>query len=211
MAFLRSPRITKLSVYNRAWQALKLLIDKQELGAWCGSLVGLTFRSFCEVIVVGRLNDSPADIASIYDAREIAYSICTIFFLCHVPFSIPPKTRTEPLVEKEREFTEKKAAAQLEAADGVSTWLVQEMAKAAESGTRTAPTVSALLTRLEDQLESQNEEDDEYKTLGVKKEEIKRLRDLYADWEPIFRDYKDYPQDVDHVYNDNAERIEGIP
>jgi hypothetical protein len=175
---------------------------------WSFAVFAITLRSFFEVIIVGQLNRWPADIASIYDTREITYSIGTMAFLSLVPFSIPNKKSKDPLVEKEREFNKNKAAAQLKAEDGVSTWLLQEMAKATNSGQKTVPTISALLARLEGQLKSRENENDEYQTFGVKTKEIERLRRLYTNWEPIFRDYKGHPLDEDHVYS--ADGVEGI-
>ncbi|KAI0127155.1 hypothetical protein BJ170DRAFT_364280 [Xylariales sp. AK1849] len=147
----------------------------------------LAGRSFCEVIIVGQLDRWPADILSVYAAREMTYSIGTILFAVCVPHSIPYKKSTDPLVEREKDSQERKAVAWLAAEDDVRSWLFQEMVKVTESGTKTAPTVSTLLGGLEDKLDTHDSDDDEYEILAVKRREIVRLRDLYADWQPIFR------------------------
>jgi len=123
---------------------------------------------------VGQQDRSPDDVQGIARARDITYGLFSMFFIGLIAFATPLNTSHEdPLIERE-----------YAAVAEVTAWITHRLNQVTERGTKTAPTMSALLERLDTSL---GPEDPKNWDLKIKKKEIKRLEALYADWEPIYK------------------------
>jgi hypothetical protein len=124
---------------------------------------------------VGQLDRSPADIQTIFQARDVTYGLFSVFFVVCITFAIPTNTGEDPLVKREEAAVEQ-----------VTTWILRQLREATECGKKTAPTISTLLETLESSLGPQTRrEDDPNRVWDTKKKEIKTLKELYVNWEPI--------------------------
>ncbi len=69
----------------------------------------------------------------------------------------------------------------------VNVWIKSHLEQVTEGGVKTAPTVLSLLETLETNLGEQNRSKEPYGVWRIKKKEIKRLKALYGDWEPVYK------------------------
>lgn len=100
-----------------------------------------------------------------------------MFFVGCITFAIPPKAGEDPLVKAEET-----------AVGEVKTWIINRLREVTEYGRKTAPTIPTLLETLESSLGPRTRPvDDPYNVWDTKRKEIKRLKKLYADWEPIYK------------------------
>jgi hypothetical protein len=130
---------------------------------------------------VGQLDRDPENIQDISRARDITYSLFSLFFVSSIAFAVPESASGDPLVDKE-----------IAAVDEVTRWVIQKLEEVTEYGRKTAPTMSDLLQPLEDSIESRIN-DSSYRVprpdpkLEMKRKEVARLKALYADWTPIYK------------------------
>ena len=94
-----------------------------------------------------------------------------MFFVGFIAFATPSNASEDPLLMREYAAVEQ-----------VTTWIIHTLEHVTEHGRKTAPTMSTLLEPLETSLGLQTSSE-----LKTKREEIKRLKALYADWEPIYK------------------------
>ncbi|MCJ1343005.1 hypothetical protein MMC31_001194 [Peltigera leucophlebia] len=63
--------------------------------------IALLIRSFCEIVIVGQLDRSPAGIQNINRARDITYGLFSVLFVGCITFAIPAKGAEDPLAKRE--------------------------------------------------------------------------------------------------------------
>lgn len=128
---------------------------------------------------MGQQDRSPDDVQGIARARDVTYGLFSMFFVGFIAFATPKNASEDPLIKSE-----------YDAVQEVTTWIIQRLEQVTEHGKKTAPTMSVLLEPLEADIgpppTSQSgivrNPDTE-----IKRTEIKRLKALYADWEPIYK------------------------
>jgi len=136
----------------------------------------LLVRSFCEVVIVGQLDRWPAHIQKIDRARDVTYGLFSVVFAAYAIFMVPPNTSEDALLKKEETAVEEVAA-----------WVVTQLEEVTESGKRTAPSISTLLDTLESSLGPRSNSWNPDDSSDMKREEIGRLKAVYANWEPIYK------------------------
>jgi hypothetical protein len=127
---------------------------------------------------VGQLDRWPADIQDIAQARDVTYGLFGMFFVGCIAFATPLNASEDPLVSREYVAVEQ-----------VTTWIIHRLEQVTEHGRKTAPTISALLVPLESSLEPPAASEDPYSNPDTKTKikEINRLKELYANWKPIYK------------------------
>ena len=138
--------------------------------------VALLVRSFCEVVIVGQLNRWPAHIQTIDRARDVTYGLFSAVFAAYAIRIVPPNTSEDALLEKEKTAVKEVAA-----------WVVTRLEEVTEGGKRTAPSISTLLDTLESSLGPRSNSWNPEDSSDMKREEIGRLKAIYANWEPIYK------------------------
>jgi hypothetical protein len=104
-----------------------------------------------------------------------------MFFVGFITFAIPPSGGEDPLVKKDE-------AAIAE----VTNWIIRQLGEVTEHGRKTAPAISTLLETLNSSLgPPYSDPYDVWATKGkeqkIKRKEIRRLKALYGNWEPIYK------------------------
>jgi hypothetical protein len=136
-------------------------------------------RCFCEVVIVGKLDMSPAHLQAIHRARDITYGLFTVIFGGLICFALPKMSDKDPLLLKE-----------IMAMQDVKARVMQRIDHSTDHGQKTAPKMNALLGKLEEEiLESLNEEGFQGDRLAMEAElrEVQLLRKLYRGWRPIYK------------------------
>ncbi|KAH0537286.1 hypothetical protein FGG08_005911 [Glutinoglossum americanum] len=149
--------------------------------------IALLLRSFCEVVIVGQLDRWPANTQEIFRARDVTYGLFSMFFVGFITFAIPKNAEEDPLIKRQEEQDRADEAAKEAALEEVATWIIQKLGEVTEHGRKTSPTIPTLLDTLESELGPQRPHQDLYNVWDTKKKEIHKLRELYADWEPIYK------------------------
>ena len=142
--------------------------------------VFLLLRSFCEVIIVGQLARWPASIQIVFRARDVTYGFFSILFCFSIMIGAVPRKSlaADPLLMRNQIAVQE-----------VSEWISSYLEQVTEGGEKTAPSVLTFLDDLEESLlsDTRNSTEDPRGLNEVKIEEVKRLKALYGDWEPVYK------------------------
>ncbi|KAH6665781.1 hypothetical protein B0J14DRAFT_605885 [Halenospora varia] len=151
------------------------------------ALIFLIIRSLCDVVTVGQLDRNPVHLQAILNARETTYGFFSSIFAFCIIFAIPTKWQPDHLSAVKEAEDQCRIIAQNRAREEVRDWVLAKLKEVSENGKKTAPTMSKLLEKLEEELMAFDNSEDQYKVLETKKLEIRELRGLYKDWEPIYK------------------------
>lgn len=151
------------------------------------ALIFLIIRSLCDVVTVGQLDRNPVHLQAILNARETTYGFFSSIFAFCIFFAIPTKWQPDHLSAVKEAEDQCRIIAQNRAREEVRDWVLAKLKEVSENGKKTAPTMSKLLEKLEEELMAFDDSEDQYKVLETKKLEIRELRGLYKDWEPIYK------------------------
>lgn len=144
-------------------------------------IVFLLLRSFCEVVIVGQLDRRPAHLRSILRSRDVTYSVFSILLTVFATLSVPRSKIEDPLMQKDKEV-----------AQDVKRLIEEKLGEMTDQGTKTAPPFPQLLDAVVEILEIPANRAADPQSLEMKLMEIRRLRALYSQCDPV---YKWHPSD----------------
>ncbi|KAK3371109.1 hypothetical protein B0T24DRAFT_721293 [Lasiosphaeria ovina] len=178
--------------------------------AFHGAAVALFLRSFCEVVIVGRLDRAPTDLQTTYVARDVCYglwsSLCMVFLVVGSPGrsdsggDVDLWDEDEQAGASRREAERKRVAATCQAVEAaLAAWVVDLREALAEKLDRvtygaalTAPPVALVLDELEAEIDKAPKDrgrasDPDFVAWlsAAKHKEIGVLRERFAGWEVI--------------------------
>ena len=109
-----------------------------------------------------------------------------MFIVMFMVFAMPDKGSRDPRLEMENAAVEE-----------VTMWIIQKLDEVTEHGRKTAPTMSTLLKPLESSINAEINGNSSIRypsiapprdpKIKIKIKEIRRLKALYADWDPIYK------------------------
>ncbi|KAL2679375.1 hypothetical protein Neosp_010149 [[Neocosmospora] mangrovei] len=177
---------------------LERFTEEAHLAGWASYC--LLVRAFCEVVIVGQLDRAPKGLLNIYRARDVCYSLFSLFFVIFTAGSIPSGSDIDPdpweleskisarLAEEQRRLDE---ALQLGLQNSLDAWpeeadrlFKERLATVTEEATKSAPVVSVVLDTLCDQV--RQEGSDERLRQG-KLDHLTRMGQDLEDWVPVYK------------------------
>jgi len=180
----------------------------------------LLARAFCEVVIVGQLNRWPADILTIYRARDVCYGLFSYLFVFAMLVATPRKADKDAdpwevddriSARLAREERDKAVALQTSLQKSLDGWpaeahrrLKERLEARTESGTKSAPDITVVLSMLRDEVrqESSAGRSDSRLRQG-KLDHLDRMEEASRDWVPVYK-WDGRPDGGDAALGDDA-------
>lgn len=155
-----------------------------------------------ELVISGQLARWPANLRTIFQARDTSYGIFSICFVICITIGIPTDAEKKKEHRKALELrsaNERRNQAEQVEREEVNSWILNELEKITDYGRKTAPTIPTLLDTLENTLMRPTRSnsldiycgprppDNRCNISDTKRKEIQRLGTLYAEWKPIYK------------------------